>query len=108
MLECSTMLELSDVEGQRRTLARHGEGRRITAVRIFSPDLVRNTSPQGLGRALHERISNRHGRIARREDWISSERGHRDPRCPRCRSPIRRSTIARRTSYWCPRCQRTR
>jgi formamidopyrimidine-DNA glycosylase len=50
--------------------------------------------------------SNRHGRIPRKRSWISSQRGVREPVCPRCRSALRRSAIAGRTSYWCPRCQR--
>ena len=66
----------------------------------------------GERRALHRemqrviRESNRHGRIPRKRSWISSQRGSRDPRCPRCRGPLRRSRIAGRTAYSCPRCQR--
>lgn len=63
-------------------------------------------------RALHRAMrrviaeSNRHGRIPRKRGWISSQRGVASPRCPRCRRGLRRSRIAGRTSYWCPRCQR--
>ena len=63
-------------------------------------------------RALHRVIrrviaeSNRHGHIPRKRTWISSQRGVRSPRCPRCRGELRRSRIAGRSSYWCPRCQR--
>ena len=51
--------------------------------------------------------SNRHGRIPREAGWLEEQRGRRDARCPRCGRPFRRSRIAGRTSYWCPRCQRT-
>ena len=51
-------------------------------------------------------VSNRHGRIPTEPSWLRSQRRARDPRCPRCDSRLRRSKIAGRTSYWCPRCQR--
>jgi len=51
--------------------------------------------------------SNRHGRIPRNPGWLEEQRGRRDARCPRCGRQFRRSRIAGRTSYWCPRCQRT-
>ena len=54
-------------------------------------------------RVLHE--SCRHARIPRKRSWITSQRGRRDPTCPRCRGEVRRSQVAGRTSYWCPRCQ---
>jgi len=50
--------------------------------------------------------SSRHGRIPRESGWLEEQRGTRDPRCPRHNGPLRRSRIAGRTSYWCPRCQR--
>jgi formamidopyrimidine-DNA glycosylase len=50
--------------------------------------------------------SNRHGRIPRKPGWLEEQRGRRDARCPRCGRAFRRSRIAGRTSYWCPRCQR--
>lgn len=46
------MPELPDVEGFRRYLARHAEGRRIVGVRVPDRQIVRNRSPQALGRAL--------------------------------------------------------
>lgn len=46
------MPELPDVEGFRRFLARHAEGRRIARVDVPDPPIVRNRSPSGLGRAL--------------------------------------------------------
>lgn len=59
------MPELPDVEGFRRTWARHVAGARLERVRTPSPELLRNTSPQGLGRALHGRAfgaPRRHGK----------------------------------------------
>jgi len=50
--------------------------------------------------------SMRHGRIPRHEAWLTSQRGARDPTCPRCGGEMRRTTIAGRSSYWCPHCQR--
>jgi formamidopyrimidine-DNA glycosylase len=49
--------------------------------------------------------SMRHGRIPRERRWLEGQRGRRDARCPRCHAELRRSRIAGRTSYWCPRCQ---
>jgi formamidopyrimidine-DNA glycosylase len=63
-----------------------------------------STLARTLGRVLAD--SNRHGRIPRHPAWISSQRGDRKPTCPRCRRGLRRETIAGRTAYWCPRCQR--
>ncbi len=48
------MPELPDVEGFRRYLARHGQGRRITHVGVPDREIVRNRTPQALARALHE------------------------------------------------------
>ncbi len=50
--------------------------------------------------------STRRGRIPREPGWLEEQRGSRDPRCPRHGGPLRRSRVAGRTSYWCPRCQR--
>ena len=60
-----------------------------------------------LHRALVEVIatSNRHGRIPTGNGWLKSQRGRREPRCPRCGAQVRRATVAGRTAYWCPRCQ---
>jgi formamidopyrimidine-DNA glycosylase len=46
------MPELPDVEGFRRVLA-EGAGRRIDSVETIDRSLLRNTTPQGLGRALN-------------------------------------------------------
>jgi formamidopyrimidine-DNA glycosylase len=47
-----------------------------------------------------------HGRIPREPGWLEEHRGSRGVGCPRCGRTMRRSRIAGRTSYWCPRCQR--
>lgn len=49
------MPELPDVEGFRRVLAQHATGQRIERVTAPAPEVVRNTSPQALGRAVHHR-----------------------------------------------------
>lgn len=46
------MPELPDVEGFRRYLARHATGQQLLHVHIPDPPIVRNRSPQALGRAL--------------------------------------------------------
>jgi formamidopyrimidine-DNA glycosylase len=43
--------------------------------------------------------------IPRKRSWLSHVRGLPDARCPRCRSPLQRMTVAGRTTYFCPRCQ---
>lgn len=68
------MPELPDVEEQRRIWARHGAGNRIRAVSAPAKDVVRNTSPQGLGRSLHDRRllePQRHGK------WLIAATGDR-------------------------------
>jgi formamidopyrimidine-DNA glycosylase len=62
----------------------------------------------GLHQAMHRVLADsvRHGRIPRKRGWLESQRGLRDPSCPRCGRGLRRTKIAGRTSYWCPRCQR--
>lgn len=37
--------------------------------------------------------------------WLSHIRGEPDARCPRCRTPLSRTTAAGRTTYLCPTCQ---
>lgn len=49
------MPELPDVEAQRRTFAAYAEGEPVDRVRAPDTDITRNTSPQGLGRALRGR-----------------------------------------------------
>lgn len=49
------MPELPDVEAFRRLLADHATGQRIERVTAPATDVLRNTTPQALGRALHNR-----------------------------------------------------
>jgi formamidopyrimidine-DNA glycosylase len=37
--------------------------------------------------------------------WLTHVRGHPGAKCPRCRTPLERSVVGGRTTYWCPRCQ---
>ena len=60
------MPELPDVEGFRRTFARHAEGKRVLRVRGVDRGMLRNSSPGGLGRALSGRrfqAPRRHGKL---------------------------------------------
>lgn len=52
------------------------------------------------------RASVRHGRIPRREGWITALRGSRDAPCPRCGGRVRADRVGGRTARWCPSCQR--
>lgn len=61
------MPELPDVEGFRRYLARHARGRRIERVHVPDRELVRNRSPQALGRAL---AGERFGTPRRHGKWL--------------------------------------
>jgi formamidopyrimidine-DNA glycosylase len=58
--------ELPDVEGFRRTFARHAEGKRVHGLREVDRGMLRNSSPAGLGRALSGRrfaSPRRHGKL---------------------------------------------
>lgn len=61
------MPELPDVEGFRRYMARHARGRRIEHVEVPDRELVRNRSPQALGRALKRA---RFGAPRRHGKWL--------------------------------------
>lgn len=66
------MPELPDVEGFRRRFARYAVGRRVRSVEALDRDLLRNSSPQRLGRALHGRrftAAERHGK------WLIARTG---------------------------------
>jgi formamidopyrimidine-DNA glycosylase len=71
---------------------------------------LRRRERDALLESMHEVLteSMRHGRIPRLESWLTSQRGVSEPTCPRCDTAMRRTTIAGRTSYWCPRCQPAR
>jgi formamidopyrimidine-DNA glycosylase len=59
--------ELPDVEGRKRYLARFAEGRRICRVRVRDDQVLRGTTPQGLGRAVHH---HRFAHPERRGKWL--------------------------------------
>lgn len=61
------MPELPDVEAFRRYLSEHATGHRIERVTAPDPDVIRNTTPQGLGRALKHRCF---GRPERHGKWV--------------------------------------
>ena len=60
--------------------------------------------------ALREvlRGSIRAGRVPHGRNWLTSVRDRKGPACPRCGTPLQRTTVAGRTAVWCPRCQRAR
>jgi len=64
------------------------------------------------GRRLYEAMraaigeSIRYGRVPHGRRWLTRVRDERGAACPRCRTRLRRATIAGRTACWCPRCQR--
>ena len=45
-------------------------------------------------------------RVPPAEGWLTQVRDRRDAACPRCGARLRKTTVAGRTSCWCPRCQR--
>jgi formamidopyrimidine-DNA glycosylase len=64
------MPELPDVEGFRRYFNRFAAGARVERVEVLDRSMLRNTSPQGLGRALRGR---RFGEARRRGKWLVAE-----------------------------------
>jgi formamidopyrimidine-DNA glycosylase len=46
------------------------------------------------------------GRVPPAEGWLTAARDAREPTCPRCGGRLRKTTVAGRTTAWCPRCQR--
>lgn len=106
------MPELPDIEGYRRYLARHAQGRRIVRVEALDPEIIRNrraqeefasvTAPLGPDAATLDRVrrDRLYGALADRV------RDDRNGLCPRCGSRLRHDTIAGRTACWCPHCQR--
>jgi formamidopyrimidine-DNA glycosylase len=51
--------------------------------------------------------SSRYGRVPHGQRWLTRVRDDRNALCPRCASRLRWTTVAGRTTCWCPRCQRT-
>jgi formamidopyrimidine-DNA glycosylase len=39
------------------------------------------------------------------KSWLFHQRWSRNGKCPRDNTPLKRATIAGRTTAWCPRCQ---
>lgn len=66
------MPELPDVEGFRRLLAATAAGQRVRRVWVPAPEIVRNASPQRLGRALS---GNRLDEPRRHGKWLSVPAG---------------------------------
>jgi formamidopyrimidine-DNA glycosylase len=44
--------------------------------------------------------------VPRKRSWLSHVRGRPGAVCPRCGTPLSRATVAGRTTYFCPRCQK--
>lgn len=61
------MPELPDVEGFRRVLAENGRGHRIDGVHVADAQVLRDTTPQALGRALR---GHRFGEPERHGKWL--------------------------------------
>jgi formamidopyrimidine-DNA glycosylase len=66
------MPELPDVEGFRRYFDRHAAGRRVERVQVIDRTMLRNSSPQAVGRALRDR---RLEKPARRGKWLVAPAG---------------------------------
>jgi formamidopyrimidine-DNA glycosylase len=47
----------------------------------------------------------RYDYIPRKRSWLSHVRGRPGARCPRCQTPLARTVVAGRTTYFCPACQ---
>jgi formamidopyrimidine-DNA glycosylase len=46
--------------------------------------------------------------VPRMQGWLTHVRGRPGARCPRCRTPLERTVVGGRTTYFCPRCQPAR
>jgi formamidopyrimidine-DNA glycosylase len=66
------MPELPDVEGFRRYLARHAQGKRIEGVDVRDPQLLRNRTPQSLARSLR---GSRFAEPQRHGKWLIAPAG---------------------------------
>jgi formamidopyrimidine-DNA glycosylase len=83
----------------------------LWTARIHPTTKVRSLSPrrrdalfEAMRTTLRKSIPT--GRVPPQDGWLTGVRDKRDARCPRCHSRLRTSTVAGRTSRWCPRCQR--
>lgn len=43
--------------------------------------------------------------VPRLRGWLNHVRGRAGARCPRCRTPLERTVVGGRTTYFCPSCQ---
>jgi formamidopyrimidine-DNA glycosylase len=43
--------------------------------------------------------------LSRKRSWLSYVRGEPNATCPRCRTPLARTVVGGRTTYFCPNCQ---
>jgi formamidopyrimidine-DNA glycosylase len=63
---------------------------------------------RGLFRTLHRVLQRAVDHVDDREwerRWLNSVRGLPGATCPRCRTPLERTVVAGRTTYFCPTCQ---
>ena len=44
--------------------------------------------------------------VSRKRSWLSHVRGRLNGACPRCGTPLARTVVAGRTTYFCPNCQK--
>jgi formamidopyrimidine-DNA glycosylase len=51
------------------------------------------------------RQSIKHARVPALPSWLTGHRGREGQPCPRCGTPLQRSRIGGRGTYWCPHCQ---
>jgi len=57
-----------------------------------------------LHRVLREAVR-RYDYVERKPSWLASVRGRPDARCPRCGTPLARTVVGGRTTWFCPACQ---
>ena len=59
---------------------------------------------RSIGKVLRDSLP--YGVVPSKRGWLTSVRGRRDARCPRCGTQLERVTIGGRTTVYCPREQR--
>lgn len=57
-----------------------------------------------MGNVLREAVD-RFDYLPRKRSWLSHVRGEPGARCPRCRTPLAKTVVGGRTTYFCPTCQ---
>jgi formamidopyrimidine-DNA glycosylase len=58
-----------------------------------------------LRRVLRESVEG-YDYVPRKRNWLSGYRDRPGQPCPRCGTPLERATVAGRTTYFCPNCQK--